>query len=109
MGCVGPQAAEERTRAFLEEHPGKFTDEERAILDAYTIDGLGHAVRDAESRFLKGTDDTRDSAGEYYRRVFDLVAAVARVPPAPMSAQERQAYDQYTAGYWRAPNRDCRR
>jgi hypothetical protein len=93
-GCFGPQQSEEKTRRLLEENPGRFGELETAILKAYTVDGLTRAVRDAESRFLKATAETRDRDGEYYRHVLNLAASLAPAP-APMPDHQKLAYERY--------------
>jgi hypothetical protein len=71
-------------------------------LTAYTVDGLGQAVRDAEARFLQATDATRDRDGDYYRRVLNLVALVARDPPSRISDREKRATEEYAEALRRA-------
>jgi hypothetical protein len=100
-GCVGPEYAAAKTRRLVEDHPGRFTDEQIAILNAYTIDGLSQAVRDSEARFLTATDETRDRYGEFYRGVLNLVALAAPDPP-PVPEREQRAHEQYAAALLRA-------
>jgi len=96
-GCIGKKEAAEKTQRLLAQNPTRFSAEEQTILKAYTLDGLGQAVSDAEYRFLNATDETRDSDAEHYRMVVNLVSAVSVDTNHALPAQEELAYGQYAA------------
>jgi hypothetical protein len=100
-GCVGPKYAEEKTRELLARNPTRFSPGEIEILEKYTVDGLGRAVIDAESRLLKSDDQTRDREAAAYRLVLNLAASLAP-PPPPISDEDRRAYEQYAIALRRA-------
>lgn len=100
-GCVGPRYARKRTQELLDRNPARYSPEEIEILKKYTVDGLGRAVIDAESRLLKSDDQTRDRETAAYQLVLNLAASLAP-PPPPIPDEERRAYEQYAIALRRA-------
>jgi hypothetical protein len=88
-GCTTPESPIEAMRELIENQIDQFSDEELALLEKYSAEGLHRAVIDAEQAYLQATPQNRREAQQHYNLTLNLVAKLS--PPLPEKPKEVEA------------------